>query len=203
MYRHKKVGDACIVDLGTGLHTLTSIASGSNMTNLNPSTNGKAEVVESFRMSTDQIITGSLGAADQERLNVGVILPKLGRQENISVSVSGTMWICTGINFVITPFISIEGSTAWSGQETEELGNIVYLPHHAVRGETCHSVSINTDVILKDMGYGMDLEEKSIAVGYECVCSYPIPVAQTVTYTQGTISARYNYSPIKTLDMEV
>lgn len=203
MYRNKKVGDACIVDLGTTEKVFTTLGSGNNMTNINPATNGMAEVCESFKVSADVATMGATGSGTPTPLSLGVILPKLGRDDNISLSVYGTMFMTPGTSHLVTPFIASEGSTEWSGQASEELGNRIYLPHHNYPADQARVVTFKTDIILKDMGYGMDLKNKGIAIGYEINSIIPLAIPATMTFTKGTLAARYNYSPIKTLDQEV
>jgi hypothetical protein len=203
MYRNKKVGDACIVDLGSTEKVLTTLGSGNNMTNLNPATNGKSEVCESFKVASDISVTGASGSASPTPVSLGVILPKLGRSDNISLSVYGSMYLCTGDSHIVIPFIASEGSTEWSGQASEELGNRIYLPHENYGLNGADVVSFKTDIILKDMGYGMDLKGKGIAIGFEINNVTSFPPTTSTTFIKGTLSARYNYSPIKTLDQEV
>jgi hypothetical protein len=203
MYRNKKVGDACIVDLGSTIKELTTVSFGNYMSNINPATNGKSEVCETFKVASDIGVAGATGSATPTPVSLGVILPKLGRSDNISLSVFGSVYMTAGNVHIITPFIASEGSTEWSGQSSEELGNRIYLPHQNNRLSGSTSITFKTDIILKDMGYGMDLKDKGIAIGFEINSVVDGAGPQNVLFLKGTLSARYNYSPIKTLDQEV
>lgn len=197
MYRHKKVGDSILVDLGSTMKVLSSVAVNGDMTNINPASNGKANICESFQ------IEPSFTAGYSSPGRVGVALPKLGIDDNISVTLNG---ICTagtiGMDAVnmtkILPFVALEGSTPWAGGATLSLGNIYYLP---IANSANDKVSVNYQVLLADLGYGMSLKDKGVAFGFEFQTSSS--ATKNMSNIKGSITARYNYSPIRTLDMEV
>lgn len=202
MYRHKKVGDAVIVDLGSTTKSITSFVTNGQLTNVNPQANGKTDISETFVMPYG---SSSINLGNSERILVGVCLPKLGRDDNISISFSGTCDAYTGGEHEkhqdvirVNPFIAVEGTTPWDNSAALDIINIKYLPSNAKFYD--HS-SVNALIVAADLGYGQDLTDKGICVGFSV--ENHRSTAASISELKGTINARYNYAPIKTLDMEV
>jgi hypothetical protein len=205
MYRHKKVGDAVVVDTGASSVTIntsdlveTNLIDG-NAFCLSVSDKSKVEQNRSFAYG------GSKALNHDKTFRLGLALPAIGTKENISISFSGVIHTFTGGEHQtnadiirITPFIASEGST-WSTDSSQlSLGNIHYLPISDYSFDTC---SINTNIILKDCGYGFDIRTKGTFVGFEIANARQ--TSATLTVIKGSVNCRYNYAPIKTLDLEV
>ncbi len=199
MYRHKKVGDAVIVDLGSTTKSIASFATDGKLTNVNPSANGKTSISETFEG------TGPITLTTGQRILVGVCLPPLGIEENIAITFSGlcdAYWAGESVKnddaIRINPFIAIEPATAWDTSATLDIENIKYLPSESKFYD--HS-SINQLLVVADQGYGMDLTDKGVAIGFSV--ENHRSASATISELKGTINAQYNYAPIRTLDMEV
>lgn len=195
MYRHSKIGSGVIVDLGSTTKTLSSIDTTGKVTVINPSANSNIMSSETFTFSGYQAVTSSV-------VRIGSLLPHISRDESITASFSGHMSVygiesSSAINSMqIIPFVASEGSTPWSGQASETIANIKYLP---LMSKYTNTASVNILLVLADLGYGMDLYNKGVAIGFEVRCQG----SETVFSADGTVNIGYNYSPIKTLDMEV
>lgn len=202
MYRHKKVGDAVIVDLGSTTKSITSFATDGKLTNINPQANGKADISETFVMPNG---SNAISLTNSSRILVGVCLPKLGRDDNISISFTGTLdAYCGGEHekhqdvIRVNPFIAIEGETLWDNSDTLDITNIKYIPSSA---KFYDHASVNALIVAADLGYGQNLSEKGICVGFSVENNRS--TAASITEIKGTVNARINYAPIRTLDMEV
>jgi hypothetical protein len=160
----------------------------------------KAEQNRSFYLSSSCVVE------HDKTIRLGLAMPAVGVKENMSLSFSGVLHVFTGGEHQtnsdilrITPFVAQEG-TSWSSSTDSiySLGNIHYLPSDNTSFDTCN---INTNVILKDCGYGFDIRTLGTFVGFEISNARSTNV--TINLIKGSINVRYNYAPIKTLDLEV
>lgn len=205
MYRHKKVGDAVVVDTEQVLTTIDPSTTTLQITDFQSNTNYVYSMGSTSNLSENIgtiTTTSSISLPSTKCVNFGVGLPPISRKENISVSFSGNAsgysWDNSPNDRVrIVPFVALKDTLASEEAGHMAVKNIFYLPADCYQDST----SLNTTIIIKDCGLGASLESTGLVLGYQFKNIANDP--RTVYNATVSISGRYNYAPIKTLDLEV
>lgn len=195
MYKHRKRGDAVIIDPMGGIVNWTPQ---SNQIR-HVSKNGTPKPEHSVQCDIATNATLSLAAGAYT--GCAVTLPPVGVRTNIALTFSGTCHFRfeegTGSDIntsTVFPFVALYDTI------DSNLGlvsdSICKIP---VDAKYQNYASVNKTVILKDCGNGLDLSTHGVAVGWYIYNTYN---AETLRRVSASIYTRYNYAPITLLDQE-
>jgi hypothetical protein len=186
--------EAVIVDLGSTVKQWTPVDD--TIVNVGGSDGVKAQANKRFV----QNVNHSLGAA--KTLAVGLAMPALGRRDNINISFNGAVKYYVHNSepdgesiFHVLPFIA---RTTNVTEDVITAENMHFLPFQS---KYYNVLSVDTNIVVADLGYGHDLKDKGICVGFQI--QHSGSSAFNIRDFDGTICCRYNYAPIKTLDKEL
>ncbi len=205
MYRNN-VNSAIVVDLGSNAVQVSAPVTGEYKNVTYTDGVAKPHVCKSFLTNTNNDSYSGTGGYCS-------VLPALGRKDNVSVSFSGSFsyWIANSgsynsetdgeyANIQCRPFIARVNQAIGASPDFNhpDLTNFVYLPWISKNANVC---SIDATIIVCDLGYGHNVEDYGIAVGYQITSNGS--VAARLRNCRGSINCRYNFAPIKTIDLEL